>query len=86
MGLTVHGLQSDQTGDKVVKVNGHISLCVAQDDQLEQVVVQLETWKLKKIKNKKSSRDWKCPWFLCFSLFKILKNTVPADSRANLIS
>lgn len=43
--LTVHGLQSDQTGDKVVKVHGHVGLCVAQDDQLEQVVGQLETWK-----------------------------------------
>lgn len=44
MGLTIHGLQSDQTGDKVVKVDSHVSLCVAQDDQLKQVVVQLETW------------------------------------------
>lgn len=41
--LTVHGLQSDQTGDKVVKVHGHVGLSVAQDDQLEQVVGQLET-------------------------------------------
>lgn len=43
--LTVHGLQSDQTRDKVVKVNSHVLLRVAQDDQLEQVVVQLEPWK-----------------------------------------
>lgn len=43
MGLTVHGLQSDQAGDKVVKVDGHVGLRVAQDDQLEQVVGQLET-------------------------------------------
>ena len=35
MGLTEHGLQSDQTGDKVVKVDSHVCLCVAQDDQLE---------------------------------------------------
>lgn len=43
----VHGLQSDQAGDKVVKVNGHVGFCVAQDDQLEQVVGQLETCRLK---------------------------------------
>jgi len=30
-----HGLQSDETGDKVVKVDSHVCLCVAQDDQLE---------------------------------------------------
>lgn len=36
--LTVHGLQPDQTRDKVVEVDGHVSLGVAQDDQLEQVV------------------------------------------------
>lgn len=40
--LTVHGLQSDQTRDEVVEVDGHVGLGVAQDDQLEQVVVQLE--------------------------------------------
>lgn len=45
MTLTVHGLQSDQTGDKVVKVYAHVFLRVAQDDQLEQVVIQLKTWK-----------------------------------------
>lgn len=43
MGLTEHGLQSDQTGNKVVKVDRHVGLCVAQNDQLEQVVGQLET-------------------------------------------
>ena len=43
MGLTEHGLQSDQTGDKVVKVDGHVGLRVAQDDQLEQLVGQFET-------------------------------------------
>ena len=43
MGLTEHGLQSDQTGDKVVKVHRHVGLRVAQDDQLEQLVVQLKT-------------------------------------------
>lgn len=43
MGLTVHGLQSHQAGDKVVKVDGHVGLRVAQDDQLEQLVGQLET-------------------------------------------
>lgn len=36
--LTVHGLQSDQTCDKVVKVYGHVGLRVTQDDQLEEVV------------------------------------------------
>lgn len=36
--LTVHGLQPDQTRDEVVKVDRHVGLCVAQDDQLEQVV------------------------------------------------
>lgn len=36
--LTVHGLQPDQTRDKVVEVDGHVGLGVAQDDQLEQVV------------------------------------------------
>lgn len=41
--LTVHGFQSDQTGDKVVKVDTHVGLRVAQDDQLEKVVGQLET-------------------------------------------
>lgn len=41
--LTEHRLQSDQTGDKVVKVDSHVFLCVSQDDQLEQVVGQLET-------------------------------------------
>lgn len=45
MGLTEHGLQSDQTGDKVVKVDSHVCLCVAQDDQLEQMVCQLESWR-----------------------------------------
>lgn len=48
MELTVHGLQSDQTGDKVVKVYAHVGLGVAQDDQLEQVVAQLETWWVKR--------------------------------------
>lgn len=43
MTLTVHGLQSDQTSDKVVKVYTHVVLRVAQDDQLEQVVIQLKT-------------------------------------------
>lgn len=43
MGLTEHGLQSHQTGDKVVKVERHVILGVAQDDQLEQLVGQLET-------------------------------------------
>lgn len=36
--LTVHGLQSDQTRDEIVEVDGHVGLGVAQDDQLEQVV------------------------------------------------
>lgn len=45
MRLTVHGLQSDQTGDEVVKVDSHVGLRVAQDDQLEQCVGQLETWR-----------------------------------------
>lgn len=40
--LTVHGLQSDQTRDEVVEVDGHVGLRVAQDDQLEQGVGQLE--------------------------------------------
>lgn len=43
VGLTEHRLQSDQTGDKVVKVDSQVRLRVSQDDQLEQVVVQLET-------------------------------------------
>lgn len=47
-GLTEHGLQSHQTGNKVVKVDSHVLLRVAQDDQLEQVVGQLETWRKKK--------------------------------------
>lgn len=41
--LTEHGLQADQTCDKIVKVDIHVFLGVAQDDQLEQVVIQLET-------------------------------------------
>lgn len=52
MTLTVHGLQPDQAGDKVVKVDSHVGLRVAQDDQLEQVVGQLETWE--ETKNGKS--------------------------------
>lgn len=43
--LTEHRLQSDQTGDKVVKVDSHVLLRVAQDDQLEQVVGQLKAWR-----------------------------------------
>lgn len=42
-GLTEHGFQSDQTGDKVVEVDRQVVLGVAQDDELEQVVGQLET-------------------------------------------
>lgn len=49
--LTEHCLQSDQTGDKVVKVDSHVCLCVSQDDQLEQVVSQLETWRKQKQEN-----------------------------------
>lgn len=51
MTLTVHGLQPDQAGDKVVKVDSHVGLRVAQDDQLEQVVGQLETWEETKMEN-----------------------------------
>ena len=40
--LTEHGLQANQTGDEVVKVDRHVGLRVPQDDQLEQVVGQLE--------------------------------------------
>lgn len=36
--LTVHGLQSDQTRDEVVEVDGHVGLGVAQDEQLEKAV------------------------------------------------
>lgn len=43
--LTEHGLQPDQAGDEVVEVHGHVGLRVAQDDQLEQLVGQLETWR-----------------------------------------
>lgn len=42
MGLTEHGFQSDQTGDKVVEVHGHVFLRVAQDDELEELVRQLK--------------------------------------------
>ena len=44
-GLTEHGLQPDQAGDEVVKVDGEVFLRVAQDDQLEQVIGQLDSWK-----------------------------------------
>lgn len=58
LALTVHGLQSDQAGDEVVKVHRHVVLRVAQDDQLEQLVVQLEAWesakKHKKVRHKRS--------------------------------
>lgn len=42
--LTEHGLQPNQAGNKVVKVNCQVSLSVTQYDQLEQVVCQLEPW------------------------------------------
>lgn len=42
LGLTVHGLQSDQTCDKVIKVNSHVCLGVTQDNELEELVVQIE--------------------------------------------
>jgi len=45
MWLTEHRLQSDQTGDKVVKVDSHVFLRVAQNNELKQVVGQLEAWR-----------------------------------------
>lgn len=81
MTLTVHGLQSDQTSDKVVKVYTHVVLRVAQDDQLEQVVIQLKTWKRKE-QNAWNSSIPKCQnapvssVFLFFlSLFLTLKES-----------
>ena len=69
MGLTVHGLQSDQAGDKVVKVDGHVGLRVAQDDQLEQVVGQLETWERKQENQERHTHTKKkSNRFLCIFL------------------
>jgi hypothetical protein len=42
-GLTEHGLQPNQARDEVVKVDGEVFLRVAQDDQLEQVIGQLDS-------------------------------------------
>lgn len=96
MTLTVHGLQPDQAGDKVVKVDSHVGLRVAQDDQLEQVVGQLETWEETKMENQTTKQCQKNKFnpagnnsrlFFTF-LFLVLKRKeiVPADSRAILIS
>lgn len=43
--LTEHGLQAHETGDEVVEVDGQVLLCVAQNNQLEYMVVQLEAWR-----------------------------------------
>ena len=40
--LTEHHLQTHEAPHKVVKVDGEVLFSVAQDDQLEQVIGQLE--------------------------------------------
>lgn len=87
MGLTVHGLQSDQAGDKVVKVDGHVGLRVAQDDQLEQVVGQLETWERKQENQERHTHTHKRKATdSCVFSCRIREETAPAESRAILIS
>lgn len=79
--LTVHGLQSDQTRDKVVKVHTHVVLGVTQDDQLEQVVGQFEAWK-----QEQRSSTHLMPLAAQGPAPRQSSRGLPADSSAILIS
>lgn len=48
-GLTEHGLQTNQTAHKVVKVDGEIWFTVTSHQDLMERVVETETWNTQKL-------------------------------------